>query len=268
MIPLSFILLTPLSADASAEELDRRFGTLRECGYQGVELNLTGSPGIPLDQVERLARRHNLAVVSFLTGEAYHDGLCLCSPDPKIRARTVERLTGYLDTAERFGAILVVGLLQGQLRDEPDPAVANRRIADGLRQVADAAERRRVDIVIEPVNHLQVGFNHSVEEVLTLIRQIGSPAVRPMIDTIHLNIEEQSLTEPVLACGAALRHVHLCESNGAGFGTGHVDFAAVREALEQVQYAGFASVKVYRRLSFEDAARSSIDVLHRAGFGA
>jgi hypothetical protein len=44
-------------------------------------------------------------------------------------------------------------------------------------------------------------------------------------------------------------------------------FAAVRQALEQVRYAGFASVKVYRKLGFEDAARSSIEVLRRAGFG-
>jgi sugar phosphate isomerase/epimerase len=132
-----------------------------------------------------------LAVASFLTGEAYADGLCLCSPNPHIRERTVDRLVSYLDTAQRFGAVLVVGLLQGQLRDEPDRDLANRRIGDGLRQVADAARHQGVEIVIEPVNHLQVGFNHSVAEVLALINAIGSPMVRPMVDTIHLNIEER-----------------------------------------------------------------------------
>jgi D-psicose/D-tagatose/L-ribulose 3-epimerase len=175
-------------------------------------------------------------------------------------------LIRYLDVAQRLGAFIVVGLLQGQRRDEPHEQLANQRIAEGLRQVAEAAERKGVDVVIEPVNHLQVGFNHSVAEVLRLIENIGSPAVRPMVDTVHLNIEEQSLTEPIIACGAALRHVHLCESNGARFGTGHIDFAAVRKTLNAVSYDGFASVKVYRKLFFDEAARSSMDVLRAAGF--
>jgi D-psicose/D-tagatose/L-ribulose 3-epimerase len=265
MIRLSYIMLPRLNT-CSVEQLDRSLAVLSECGYAGVEFNLTEPPGISLDALERIAQRHNLSVVSFLTGEAYADGLCLCAPDADVRQRTVQRLVGYLETAQRFNAVLVVGLLQGQLRDEPDATRAHQRIADGLRAVADAATRHGVDLVVEPVNHLQVGFNHSVAEVLALIETVGSPALRPMIDTIHLNIEERSLTEPIFACGSALRHVHLCENNGARFGTGHIDFAAVRGALETIGYDGFASVKVYRKLSFEDAARSSIDVLRRAGF--
>jgi 5-keto-L-gluconate epimerase len=267
MIPLSFILLPQLRAETAFDELDRKLGFLRECGYRGVEFNLAAPLGGSLDTLERVVQRHDLAVVSFLTGEAYAEGLCLCSPNPDIRERTVDRLVSYLDTAQRFSAILVVGLLQGQLRDEPDRDVANQRIADGLRQVADTADCKGVEVVIEPVNHLQVGFNHSVAEVLALIDAIGSSMVRPMVDTIHLNIEERSLTEPIVNCAAALRHVHLCESNGARFGSGHINFAAVRQALEQVRYAGFASVKVYRKLGFEEAARSSIDLLRQAGFG-
>ena len=268
MFPLSFIVLPRLSSFESVNRLERKLAFLRECGYSGVEFNVTEPLGIAPDELERVARRNDLAVVSFLTGEAYSEGLRLCSPDADVRARTVARLTSYLDTAKRFGAVLVVGLLQGLRRDEPDPAAANRRIADGLRLVADAAQDKGVELVIEPVNHLQVGFNNSVAEVLKLIADIGSPAIRPMVDTIHLNIEERSLTEPILACGKSLRHVHLCECHGGRFGTGHIDFAAVREALEQIGYDGFASVKVYRDVEFEEAARSSIEQLRQSGFRA
>jgi D-psicose/D-tagatose/L-ribulose 3-epimerase len=116
------------------------------------------------------------------------------------------------------------------------------------------------------VNHLQVGFNNTVAEVQSLIAAIGSPAVRPMVDTIHLNIEERSLTDPILNCGKSLRHVHLCESNGGPFGTGHIDFMGVGRALKQIGYTGFASVKVYRQSDLETAARESIDYLRRVGF--
>jgi D-psicose/D-tagatose/L-ribulose 3-epimerase len=264
---LSYIVLTRLDRFDSTATLERTLATLRECGYEGVEFNITEPPGIDADALERLVRKHGLAVPSFLTGEAYADGLCLCSPHKTVRMRTVERLVGFLDTARRFDAVLVVGLLQGLARDEQDAVVANERIAAALRQVAAAAEEKRVEIVIEPVNHLQVGFNNSVAEVLALIESIGSLAVRPMVDTIHLNIEEASLTAPIEACGRALRHVHLCESNGGRFGTGHVNFRAVRESLERIGYNHFASVKVYRKVAMEEAARSSIEHLRRAGFG-
>lgn len=266
MIPLSFIVLERLSA-CPAAQLERGLALLHDCGYAGVEFNLTLPLAIELDELERITRRTRLAVPALLTGEAAAEGLCLCSPSAEVRSRTVRRLIDCLDVAQQFSAALVVGLLQGQRRDEPDAALANRRIADALRQVADTAARCGVDLVIEPVNHLQVGFHNSVAEVRALIETIGSPAVRPMVDTLHLNIEEQSLTAPIIACGPALRHVHLCESNGGRFGTGHIDFAAVRGALQQIGYRGFASVKVYRGLSLEEAARTSIAALHRAGFG-
>jgi sugar phosphate isomerase/epimerase len=267
MIRLSYILLPRLTAFESAAKIKSVFSGIRACGYDGVELNITDPLGIDPDDLQAMAEEIGLAIPSFLTGEAYADGLCLSSPDASVRRRTVERLISYVPVAARFRAILVVGLLQGQRRDEPVTERANERIIEGLKQVAERAAAAGVDLVIEPVNHLQVGFNHTVAEVQSLIRAIGSPAVRPMVDTIHLNIEERSLTQPILDCGPALRHVHLCENNGALFGTGHIDFAAVGRALNQIGYDGFASVKVYRHPDLQTAARESIDYLRRVGFG-
>src|SRR5262249_25694371 len=151
----------------SSAELLQVFQLLRESGYNGVELNATDPLGIDLAELERLVTAAGLVIPSFLTGEAYNDGLCLSSPDAGIREKTVQRLIGYLDLASRFGACLVVGLLQGLRRDEPDPIIAHRRIIDGLRLVAEEALEKSVDVVIEPVNHLQVGFHNSVAEVLS-----------------------------------------------------------------------------------------------------
>ena len=256
----SYIIIDRLSSFSSDSEVQRTFVFLKKCGYQGLELNLTEPLGVDLADLQKWITDLGLVIPSFLTGEAYNDGLCLSSPDASIRRKAVERLIGYLDTARQFDAILVVGLLQGLRSDEPDRNTANGRIADCLRQVADAAEKRNVQFVIEPVNHLQVGFNNSVAEVRQIISTIGSPAIRPMIDTIHMNIEEASLTQPILDCGPQLRHVHLCESNGALFGTGHVDFRAVLDTLERIGYEGFASIKVYRE-GIEKGAQSAIEYL-------
>ena len=253
---LSFMLIDPPSLWGGS--IDDTFRFIRSIGYDGVELNLTPELAGLLDQVEDAARASDLPVVSLLTGAAYGEGLCLSAPDASIRDRTVERLVENLETAKRFGAILVIGLLQGLRSDEPDPAAAQARIVSCLQQVGREAETRGIDIVIEPVNHLQVGFNNSVGEVLHLIRDTGSTAFHPMVDTIHMNIEETSLVQPIHDCGARLRHVHLCESHGGLPGTGRIDFAAVLDALEGVGYPHFASVKVYRKAGLREAVEQSM----------
>lgn len=257
----SFIYMDRLATLPDADELPRLMNLLRQTGYDGIELNLTEPLGISPDLLERSLDRAGLVVPSFLTGEAYHDGLCLSAPDPVRRQGAVDRLISYLPTARRFGSILVVGLLQGTRRDEPDAGRAHERIVAGLRIVARAAEESQVELVIEPVNHLQVGFHNSVAEVRGLIDEIGSPAFRPMVDTVHMNIEEASLTRPILDCGERLRHVHLCENHGGRLGSGHIDFASVLRTLRSIGYNQFASVKVYRHLGLDDAVTTSLDYL-------
>ena len=242
-------------------DVQAAFTFLKNCGYAGVELNLTPDVLNRLDELEPILLSNELVVPAFLTGAAYEEGLCLSSPDPGIRQRTVECLKSYLDIARRFSAILVVGLLQGLRSDEADTEVANQRIIAGLREVGLAALDQGVELVIEPVNHLQVGFNNSLAEVQQLITAIDVPAFKPMLDTIHMNIEETSMTEPVHRCGESLDYVHLCESNAGILGDGHINFKSVLQALKSIGYEGFASVKVYRKASFEEGARSSLEFL-------
>ena len=253
---LGFMLIDPPFRWGGS--IDDTFRFIRSIGYDGVELNLTQELTGMLDMAEDAVYANDLPVVSLLTGAAYEEGLYLSAPDASIRDRTVERLVENMETAKRFSAILVVGLLQGLRSDEPDPAAAHARIVSCLQRVGREAEARGIDMVIEPVNHLQVGFNNSVGEVLDLIHAIGSSALYPMVDTIHMNIEETSLVQPIHDCGARLRHVHLCESHGGLPGTGRIDFAAVLDALEGVGYPHFASVKVYRKAGLREAAEQSM----------
>ena len=120
-----------------------------------------------------------------------------------------------------------------------------------------------MSVIIEPVNHLQVGFNHTAAEVSELIDRIGSAAIRLMLDTIHMNIEERSILDTIRRYGKRIGHFHLCESNGGPLGSGNLDFAAVLAALDEVGYDKYVSIKIYRTASWEDAARSAIQFLRR-----
>jgi len=258
-VKLSFIFYAPVP---DLSELDRRMGRIASLGYQGIELTASHPLPYPIEEVIALSHKHRLPVVSLLSGWSYaNEGLCLSSPRTDVRERAVERLMEYTDHAARLGAVLVVGLMQGLRSDEPDEAEANPRIAACLRPVADVAATRGTVVVLEPVNHLQVGFNHTAAEAVAMIERVGSPGLSYMLDTIHLNIEERSVLETIRLHGRRIRHFHLCETNGGRFGTGSLDFRGVVGALDEVNYAHFASVKIYRLPDWEEAARTAITFL-------
>jgi sugar phosphate isomerase/epimerase len=258
-VKLSFLFYAPI---ADLEELDRRMGRLVALGYQGIELSVSHPMPYPVEDVMALTRKHALPVVSMLSGWSYaNEGLCLASPRADVRQRAVDRLIEYVDYTSRLGAVLVVGLMQGLRSDEPDETQANPRIAACLRPVAEAAAKRGATVVLEPVNHLQVGFNHTAAEAVALIEQVGSLGLSYMLDTIHLNIEERSILETIRGHGRRIRHFHLCETNGGLYGTGNLDFPRVLGTLDESGYSHFASVKIYRHVEWEEAARTAITFL-------
>ena len=249
---LSFLFYEPIRDLA---ELSRRIERLAALGYQGIELSAMQPPPCSADELLALSRRHNMPIVSFLSGWSYgNEKLCLASPDVQVRDRAVERLSSYVDYAAPLNAVVVVGLMQGLRSDEPDGVLAAVRITGCLRRIADRAAAAGTTLVLEPVNHLQVGFHHTAAEAAALVAKVGSPGLSYMLDTIHMHIEERSVRETILQHARHIHHFHLCESNGAPFGSGAIDFPDVINALREGGYERFISVKIYRQLGWEEAA--------------
>jgi sugar phosphate isomerase/epimerase len=260
---ISYLMYEPVPR---LPELAQRMERIALLGYQGIELVATHPLGYLIDELVALTQKHRLPVVSLLSGWSYaNEGLCLSSPDDSVRRGAVLRLHEYIDYASRLGSIVVVGLMQGLRDDEPDEVRANERIAACLKEVAAVAEERRVTVVLEPVNHQQVGFNNTAAEACALVERVGSRALSFMLDTIHMNIEERSILETIRTHGRRIRHFHLCETNGAPFGTGNLDFRGVLSSLREAGYEHHVSVKIYRQAAWDDGARSAVEFLRLCG---
>jgi sugar phosphate isomerase/epimerase len=248
VVNVSFVIAEQPDSFGSFENFSVALRRIKEFGYEGVEFNLTEPTGFELNDLVRFAESIHLRIASFLTGANYfRHGLCLSSPRIEVREQAVEQLRKYIQMAARVGAVLVIGQMQGFLSDEPDRTVGEARIEECLKQVVAEAETRGTTIAFEPVNHLQVGFNNSLMDVMGLTARIGSSHLKPMLDTFHMNLEEKSVTEPIYRVGPDLAHFHLCESNAGLLGSGHLDFKAIFDAIKTVGYRGWVSVKTYRQ---------------------
>ena len=231
---------------AEWSEFEGDVAAIRECGYDAVELQITDPAAFDHARVPAVLARHGLPFCAFQTGGSYATrGNCLSTPDAAVRARTRNLLLRFVDLAARTGAVMVMGSLQGRLRDEPDRAAGTARIVEALQEIGDYATRQGATVALEPVNQLEVGFHNTIAEVEALVRRLDLPGFRMMVDSFHMNIEERGFLEPLARCADLLRHVHLVETNRDVLGAGHCPTAAFVAELRRLGYQGLCSLGVY-----------------------
>ena len=70
-------------------------------------------------------------------------------------------------------------------------------LLDSLRAVAREAERSGVRIFLEPLNRYEEHMLNTFAQAADLAAAVGSPAVVPMIDLFHANVEERDTAEAI-----------------------------------------------------------------------
>lgn len=220
--------------------------TAQDAGFEAIELSLIDPLGYTPAQMNKFLASINMPLANFLTGNnAVRDNIWFSSPDPECRKRAVERQCKLIPLAAEMNATMVIGTMQGRGL-EPDYAKGKAHVIDCLRQIAEVAEKYNETIVLEPMNSIECGYHFTLDEVMETIRLIGSRCFKPMLDTVHMNIEEKDLISPFLRAGKELTHVHLCETNFGVPGTGKIDYELTFEVLKALGYDRYVTVKIAR----------------------
>jgi sugar phosphate isomerase/epimerase len=163
--------------------------------------------------------------------------------------------------AGQFGAPVVIGRFRGSAPKGVAREQAMDWLAHALTTAAETAREVGVPIVIEPQNRFNTNIIFTVMEGVALIERVGSEWVTVLGDTFHMNIEEVSMTAPLLIAGQHLRHMHFGDSNRLAPGRGHLNFPEIIATLEAAGYAGFVSLEIVQGGDSARAARQGIAYL-------
>jgi sugar phosphate isomerase/epimerase len=93
-------------------------------------------------------------------------------------------------------------------------------------------------IALEALNRYETHLVRTLADADELRRRIDLPNVELMADVFHMNIEEDSIAASLSAYVDHIVHVHLADSHRREPGSGHLDFAAVFDALAGGGYTG------------------------------
>jgi len=253
------------------------FRALREAGYDAVEVApyTFGDPVFPralqmAPEVRRAAEAMGLRVLGLHWLFARTQRLHIHHPDAAVRRATRDYLLRLMDLCCALGGDIMVfgspparGLLPGQ-----SPTDAFARTRDFFADVMPDAAARGVVICFEPLARQTTTFIRTAAEALALMRAVGHAHFRLNLDTIALSDEArppaETLRQVWREAPDAVRHIQVNDPNLLGPGMGDLDFAPIREALDEVGYDGWLSVEAFDFSAGPDRiARESLAYLRR-----
>lgn len=176
--------------------------------------------------------------------------LSITSTDADVRARTRQVMRGLVSLCGDLGGeVLVHGSpKQRWLPDEPADAAAARGWAlDAFADAAAEAEACGVTYCLEALAPPHANFITTVAEAAAIADEIGSPALRTMIDlgAARANPGEAPVEELIAQWlpSGHIAHIQLRDRNRRGPGQGDDLFADPLAALSEHKYRGWLAVE-------------------------
>jgi D-psicose/D-tagatose/L-ribulose 3-epimerase len=120
-----------------------------------------------------------------------------------------------------------------------------KRAVKNIGEIARIAEDCGVTLGMEVLNRFEGYLLNTCEEAVKFVDEINHPNVKIMLDTFHMNIEEDNLAGAIRLAGNRLGHLHLGEGNRKVPGKGSLPWNEIGLALQDINYQGAAVMEPF-----------------------
>ena len=111
-----------------------------------------------------------------------------------------------------------------------------KRCVPLLNHLLRIAKKEDVSLMVEPLNRYSTPYCSTLSDVTPLFE--GCDNLEIMLDTFHMNIEEDSFEDTILNSQPSLSHMHFADNNRKMPGFGHIDFDMIVKTLKKISYRG------------------------------
>jgi D-psicose/D-tagatose/L-ribulose 3-epimerase len=167
----------------------------------------------------------------------------LVTLDTPTLQRTQDYLMTAIDKAAAIGASTVAGPMYSPTGVtgiiEPDQRRRMiERLAENLVPVLHHARSAGIRLAIEPLNRFETSLFNTVAQLQELLDVVAHPNLGMLLDTFHMNIEEQDIPSAIRAAGSSLFHFHACGNDRGAPGNGSMPWIEIAAALRDIDYRG------------------------------
>jgi D-psicose/D-tagatose/L-ribulose 3-epimerase len=218
----------------------RLFAQFRRWGFDSVEIAVEDPAHIDPKHIKAALDEHGLAGGT----------LCACFPPARDLRGTHQQqrdckkyLRQLIEMMPTLGSHTLIGPLYSATGRAEMVSAQERRqqwrtVVKNLREVCAAAEDQGVQIAMEPLNRFETDFLNTVEQGLAMIADVDDPALKLLLDTFHMNIEEKDVPAAIRRAGRHIAHIHACGTDRGTPGNDHLNWAGIAAALRDIRYDG------------------------------
>lgn len=242
------------AGDWSEASARKAAASAKKAGYDYIEMLMIEPDKIDVAMTKAVLSEYGLFATASLGLSPETD---VTSTNPSIVKKGDELLRKVVDKLHAIGSSELCGVIYCSLGKYPGPASAENRAnsISAVTRLADYAADKGININLEVVNRYETNIMNTGKEGLKFLEAVNRSNAYLHLDTYHMNIEEDGMSQAVLDAGDALGYVHIGESHRGYLGSGNVDFDTFFTALKKINYSGpitfesFSSVVVDPALS-------------------
>jgi len=117
-----------------------------------------------------------------------------------------------------------------------------------MQKVGDEADRLGITIALEVLNRFETLLVTDAAEGVKFCKDVNRKSVKVLLDTFHMNIEEDDIPAAIRATGDWLAHLHVGEGNRKLPGMGHLDWKAIGAALRDINFDGMVVMEPFMKM--------------------
>lgn len=130
-----------------------------------------------------------------------------------------------------------------------DKEADTERSIKNMRILADMAADHGVTLCMESLNRFEGYMINEAYEDVDYVKSVDKPNVKSMLDTFHMNIEEDSIIDAIRLTKGTLGNFHVGEANRrCPNPNGRMDWKAIGNALKEIGYDGYVIMEPFVRM--------------------
>jgi len=212
---------------------------VRNLGFDVLEISaadlLKMSDG-EIDSLKSLAKDLGLEICSNIGPPKKYD---VASSDPAVRTAGIDFLTSIMKRMDRLDSHFLIGVMYtywpNDYTDLDKPAIWERGV-QSVKVMGKAAQDLGICMCLEVVNRFETLVLNTAEEAVKFCKEVDNPNVKILLDTFHMNIEEDNLPNAIRTAGDLLAYMHIGEGNRKLPGHGHLPWAEMGVALREIGF--------------------------------
>jgi sugar phosphate isomerase/epimerase len=119
-----------------------------------------------------------------------------------------------------------------------------------------------IQLLLEPLNRYSTPYCTTAKEAVRIANQINQDNFGVLLDTFHMNIEEDSIEHAIMESRRLLRHTHFADNNRKMPGSAHMDFRSIINSLNTIKYDGYISFEpILTNDKYETATKDGLEVI-------